>query len=146
MSGHPVQKQDVVHVHAAVIMAHCHFTPLAHHQPRSGAGAAASDHERALQQSLLKQVLVESAADVPPQLLADTAVVLMSSTLPSNSMLTVSASTWMQEDEDRSLQQRQLNALVRGQSCSAVVSAAACSKCREASMHVLNPGVMTFDM
>lgn len=84
-----------------------------------GAGATASDQEKALQQSLLKRVLTDSAPHVPPQLLVQAAAALTSTAMPHSNRPTMFLHDWRQEGEDDSLQQ-QLDALVRGQLSSAV--------------------------
>ena len=64
------------------------------------AGIAASDQEKALQQSLLKHVLKHAAAEASPQLLVDAATVLISAATPSHREPGLSQMDWLQEGDD----------------------------------------------
>lgn len=77
------------------------------------AGAAASDSEKALQQSLLKRVLTDAAAEVSPQLLVHTAAVLISAAVSDHSQYTTSPADWIQDWDDDF--QQQLDDLARGE-------------------------------
>ena len=86
----------------------------AHELSCCNAGTAASDREKALQQSLLKHVLKDTAAEAYPQLLVDAAAVLISAAMPSHDKPSMSQTNWLQEGDD-DLQQ-QLEDLARGKS------------------------------
>ena len=92
----------------------CHACQLksVHYLLDYDAGAAASEQEKALQQSLLKRVLTDAAVEASPRLLVDAAAVLISAASPSYSQSSMSPSRWMQEGGD-DLQQ-QLDDLARG--------------------------------
>ncbi|KAL3152001.1 hypothetical protein ABBQ32_001121 [Trebouxia sp. C0010 RCD-2024] len=76
-------------------------------------GAAASDQEKALQQSLLKRVLTDATAEAPPQLLVHTAAVLIYAAVSDHSQYTSSPAGWMQDWDDDF--QQQLGNLARGE-------------------------------
>lgn len=93
----------------------CTFLAAVHQLSSCRAGTAASEQEKALQQSLLKRVLQEAAPEAPPQLLVDAAAVLISAATPSHSPASTTQSGWMQDGDD-DLQQ-QLAELARGIDC-----------------------------
>ena len=80
-----------------------------------GTGTSISGQEKSVQQSLLQRVLESSAADVPPHLIVEAALVLSSSSFHGARKRDSTPSSWLQEGEDGSTLRQQLDALARGQ-------------------------------
>ena len=79
------------------------------------AGASASGAEKSLQQQLLQKVLTSSASDAPPQLIVQAVLVLSSGPVHHLPQSDWTPSSWLQEGEDGTSLQKQLDALARGQ-------------------------------
>ncbi len=79
------------------------------------AGASASGAEKSLQQRLLQKVLESSAIDAPPQLIVQAVLVLSSGPVHHLPFSESTSSSWLQEEEDNTSLQKQLDALAGGQ-------------------------------
>jgi len=83
--------------------------------PMLYAGASASGAEKSLQQRLLQKVLESSAIDAPPQLIVQAVLVLSSGPVHHLPFSESTSSSWLQEEEDNTSLQKQLDALAGGQ-------------------------------